>query len=73
MSIRWRTSSHVGDEVIVKVLEIDDQGRLNLSRRNALIEVEGAVPENEVSDTPRRSAPRRDYGRDRGDRGRRRS
>ncbi len=63
----------VGDEVIVKVLEIDDQGRLNLSRRNALIEVEGAVPENEVSDTPRRSAPRRDYGRDRGDRGRRRS
>ena len=65
----------VGDEVIVKVLEIDDQGRLNLSRRNALIEVEGAVPENEISDTPRRSAPRRDFGRDRGgrDRDRRRN
>jgi len=53
----------VGDEVIVKVREIDDQGRLNLSRRDALIEVEGLVPENTVSDMPRRPAPRRD-GRD---------
>jgi len=50
----------VGDEVIVKVREIDDQGRLNLSRREALIEVEGLVPENTVSDAPRRPAPRRD-------------
>ncbi len=49
---------NIGDEVIVKVTEIDDQGRLNLSRRQALIEVEGAVPENEVSDAPRRPAPR---------------
>ena len=49
----------VGDEVIVKVREIDDQGRLNLSRRDALIEVEGLVPENDLSDEPRR-APRRD-------------
>lgn len=48
----------VGDEVIVKVSEIDDQGRLNLSRRDALIEVEGLVPENEISDRPR--PPRRD-------------
>ena len=31
---------HVGDEVLVKVTEIDEQGRLNLSRRDALIEVE---------------------------------
>ena len=45
---------HEGDEVIVKVTEIDDQGRLNLSRRDALIEVEGAVPENDVSSSPRR-------------------
>ena len=30
---------NVGDEVIVKVREIDDQGRINLSRREALIEV----------------------------------
>ena len=50
----------VGDEVIVKVREIDDQGRLNLSRRDALIEVEGLVPENTVSDAPRRPPPRRD-------------
>lgn len=46
----------VGDEVIVKVLEIDDQNRINLSRRDALIEVEGAVPENDISEeAPRRS------------------
>ncbi|WP_277668868.1 polyribonucleotide nucleotidyltransferase [Caproiciproducens galactitolivorans] len=50
----------VGDEVMVKVLEIDDKGRLNLSRRDALIEVEGLKPENEISDAPRRSFPRRD-------------
>ncbi len=47
-----------GDEVLVKVIEIDEQGRLNLSRRDALIEVEGLVPENNVSDSPR--PPRRD-------------
>ncbi|MDR2648004.1 MAG: polyribonucleotide nucleotidyltransferase [Oscillospiraceae bacterium] len=63
----------VGDEVIVKVREIDDQGRLNLSRRDALIEVEGLTPENTVSDAPRRSAPRHDdrrggYDRNRGPR-----
>ena len=54
---------NIGDEVIVKVTEIDDQGRLNLSRRDALIEVEGLVPENEISDAPRpprRDGPRRD-------------
>ena len=44
----------VGDEIIVKVIEIDDQGRINLSRRDALIEVEGAVPENDISDVPPR-------------------
>ena len=55
---------NVGDEIIVKVLPVDDQGRLNLSRRDALIEVEGLVPENTVSDAPRK--PRRDFkgGRD---------
>ena len=51
---------NVGDEVMVKVLEIDDKGRLNLSRRDALIEVDGLVPENTISDAPRRPAPRRD-------------
>ena len=29
----------VGDEVVVKVVEIDDQGRLNLSRKDALIDM----------------------------------
>ena len=49
---------NVGDEVIVKVTEIDDQGRINLSRRDALIEVEGLVPEN--ADEPERERrPRR--------------
>ncbi|MBR2876284.1 MAG: polyribonucleotide nucleotidyltransferase, partial [Clostridia bacterium] len=52
---------NVGDEVIVKVSEIDDQGRINLSRRDALIEVEGLVPENDIED----SKPRRNFNRDR--------
>ena len=43
-----------GDTIIVKVLEIDDKGRLNLSRRDALIEVEGLKPENDDTDQPRR-------------------
>ena len=45
---------NVGDEVIVKVVEIDDQGRINLSRRDALIEIEGAVPEDDGEEAPRR-------------------
>lgn len=44
---------NVGDVIIVKVLEIDDKGRLNLSRREALIEVEGLTPENDIA--PQRS------------------
>ena len=54
---------NVGDEVIVKVREIDDQGRINLSRREALIEVEGLVPENDISDAPKSDKPRRNGGR----------
>ncbi len=55
---------NIGDIIKVKVLEIDDKGRLNLSRRDALIDLDGAVPENTISDAPRRpSGPRRD-GRD---------
>ena len=56
---------NVGDMVKVKVLEVDDKGRLNLSRRDALIDLDGAVPENTISDAPRRPAPRRDFNRDR--------
>ncbi len=55
----------VGDEIIVEVLPIDDQGRLNLSRRNALIKVEGLVPENEVSDEPRKPRQGGNRGGDR--------
>ncbi|MBP8775919.1 MAG: polyribonucleotide nucleotidyltransferase, partial [Eubacterium sp.] len=43
---------NVGDSVIVKCIEIDDQGRINLSRRDALIELEGMKPENEIDETP---------------------
>lgn len=52
---------NVGDSVIVKCIEIDDQGRINLSRRDALIELEGLKPENEIDETPRK--PRRDNHR----------
>ena len=55
----------VGDEVIVKVTEIDDQGRLNLSRRDALVEVNGAVVEDDADDNneerPRR--PRKPFNK----------
>lgn len=30
----------VGDEILVKVIEIDDQGRINLSRKDALADIE---------------------------------
>ena len=30
----------VGDEIVVKVVEIDDQGRINLSRKDAIAEIE---------------------------------
>ena len=57
---------NVGDSIIVKCIEIDDQGRINLSRRDALIELEGMKPENDdEDDAPRK--PRRDNNR-RGDR-----
>ena len=56
----------VGDEIIVKVLPKDDQGRLNFSRREALIEVEGLVPENTVE--PRESKPRNSFRGNRGNR-----
>ena len=63
----------VGDTILVKVLPIDDQGRLNFSRRDALIEAQGLTPEY----TPEPRAPRKDRrdgdrGGRGGDRGRRR-
>ncbi len=55
---------NVGDQIMVKVTEIDDQGRINLSRRDALIEVEGLVPEND--DEPQRERrPRKPFNKKR--------
>ncbi len=54
---------NVGDVIRVKVQEIDDKGRLNLSRRDVLIEVDGLTPENNPDEERR---PRRDGGRGRG-------
>ncbi len=42
---------NVGDSIIVKCIEIDEQGRINLSRRDALIELEGMKPEEDDADT----------------------
>jgi polyribonucleotide nucleotidyltransferase len=47
----------VGDQVLVKVTEIDDQGRINLSRRDALVEINGAVVEDDADDNQK---PRKD-------------
>lgn len=53
---------NVGDQVIVKVTEIDDQGRINLSRRDALVEINGAVVEDDANEQTERK-PRRDNRR----------
>ena len=51
----------VGDIIKVKVTEIDDRDRINLSRRDALIELDGMVAEDDGERTERR--PRREGGR----------
>ena len=57
---------NVGDQVIVKVIEIDDQGRINLSRRDALVEVNGAVVEPDADDVPQpKNQKREGRGRER--------
>ena len=57
----------VGDQAIVKVTDIDDQGRINLSRRDALVEVNGATVDPDADDVPQPRPARRDggHGRDR--------
>ena len=50
----------IGDMVDVKVTEIDDKGRLNLSRREVLIKVDGLTPEDSGDDKSQR--PRRPRG-----------
>ncbi len=49
---------NVGDEIIVMVTEIDDQGRINLSRRDALVKIEGAVVEDDDADSEQERKPR---------------
>ena len=46
---------NVGDVILVKVTEIDDKGRINLSRRDALIEIEGLTPEPSSSQPSHRN------------------
>ena len=53
----------VGDEITVKLTEIDSQGRLNLSRRDALIELDGLTAEPEEPRPPRRDFAPRTGGR----------
>ena len=55
----------VGDQVLVKVTEIDDQGRINLSRRDALVEVNGAVVEDDADEVPQRRDNHRGSHRER--------
>ncbi|MDR1558658.1 MAG: polyribonucleotide nucleotidyltransferase [Clostridiales bacterium] len=52
---------NVGDIVQVKVIEIDDQGRINLSRKATL---PGASEADENPEPPRRSGPPRNSGSD---------
>ena len=49
---------NVGDSVIVKCIGITDEGKIDLSRRDALIELEGMTPENEIDDAPRKKGNR---------------
>ncbi len=51
----------VGDIIKVKVTEIDDRDRINLSRRDALVELDGMTVEEGADEGERR--PRRDSGR----------
>ena len=60
----------IGDEIMVKVVEIDSQGRINLSRKAVLT---GEDPTGPLRNGPPRDGPPRDRGGDRGgDGGRRR-
>ena len=59
---------HEGDEVLVKVIDIDAQNRVRLSRKAAVREKEGGAPATTAAPDagpPRRSGPPRDRGRER--------
>jgi hypothetical protein len=68
-----------GDQIMVKVIEIDSQGRINLSRKAVLGGGEGSpaeshdgAPSRNGAPRPERTAPPAGGGGDRGDRGDRR-
>jgi polyribonucleotide nucleotidyltransferase len=67
-----------GDQIMVKVIEIDSQGRINLSRKAVLGGGEGGATESHDNGAPRNGAPRPERagppagGGDRSDRGDRR-
>lgn len=42
---------NVGDIIMVKIIEVDDKGRLNLSRKEALMELQGLNPEDNSADS----------------------
>jgi polyribonucleotide nucleotidyltransferase len=75
---RVEDAVNLGDEIDVKVTEIDKQGRVNLSRKAVLEEAKGITGGNYIVSDRDRGGPRRDGGggggyrgdRDRGDRGR---
>ncbi|MFZ5390760.1 MAG: polyribonucleotide nucleotidyltransferase [Patescibacteria group bacterium] len=54
----------VGDELEVKVIEIDDQGRVNLSHKQVLPKPEGYVEDNQAS--YRSERPSRNFGNNNG-------
>ena len=59
-----------GHEVLVKVIDIDGQGRVRLSRKAVLREQRGEAPEEPAAVGDRRDGPDRPRGGDRGGRGR---
>ncbi|MFN2569604.1 MAG: S1 RNA-binding domain-containing protein, partial [Candidatus Dormibacteria bacterium] len=48
---------NVGDEIMVKVIEVDDRGRVNLSRREALKELSKQQPESRPDGSPPYTPP----------------
>lgn len=46
----------VGDQLLVKVLEIDSQGRINLSRKDALLDHGSQTPQSRTAITAKRKA-----------------
>ena len=54
---------NVGDSVIVKCIGITDEGKIDLSRRDALIELEGMKPENDIDEAPKKKGGHHNHHR----------